>query len=76
MIAFAWNKNVVIPTCFKWESSARFIQISGFPTSWKPNDVVPHSGTSIQCLRLGMTVFSHFCAASLINLFCRRILII
>jgi hypothetical protein len=54
MIAFAWNKNVVIPTCFKWESSARFIQISGFPTSWKPNDVVPHSGTSIQCLRLGM----------------------
>jgi hypothetical protein len=31
LIAFAWNRDVVIPTCFKWESSARFIHISGSP---------------------------------------------
>jgi len=23
MIAFAWNKDVVIPTCFKWESQCQ-----------------------------------------------------
>jgi hypothetical protein len=68
LIAFAWNRDVVIPTCIKWESSARFIHISGSPISWKPNDVVPHGGTSIQCLRLGMTAFFHFCVTSVYNL--------
>jgi len=40
LIAFAWNRDVVIPTCFKWESSARFIQISGFPIGSFGNDIL------------------------------------
>jgi len=73
MIAFAWNKNVVIPTCFKWESSARFFK---FLDSRQAGSyyVVRIAGRLFNA-SAGMTVFSNFCAASLINPFCRRILI-
>jgi hypothetical protein len=39
---------------------SRLEPIPGFPLSWRLNDVVPRGGTSIQCLRLGMTNYSFF----------------